>query len=147
MKIEIIPIDFMGQGALLEPVDKKLHDLTVDYCARELQNGRELNLAKFNKVWAVVETEGEDYIDVIGISGFAWRVDIPVFRVTGDRVDYSTHKLVDRMRSYFQDNGLRGSEVFLHISSKERPEQRCEKWQQSLDSVGAIPADRFTVKV
>jgi len=145
--IEVLPIDFLGQGALLEPADKKLHDLTVDYCARELENGRELNLSKFTKVWAVVEMEGADYIDVIGVSGFAWRIDIPTFRVTGERVDYSTRKLIDRMRAYFQDNGLRGADIFLHISSKERPEQRCEKWEQSLAKVGAIPADRFTVKV
>jgi hypothetical protein len=144
----VLPIEFLGQqGALLEPTDPKLHDMAVEYCARQLENGNELNLAKFTKVWVVVELDGTTYKEVIGIAGFCWRIDIPVFRVTGNHVDYATQLLIERMRAFFQDNGARGTEVFLHISSKERPEQRCEKWQESLDSVGATPADRFSVKV
>lgn len=146
-KIAVLPIDFIGQGALLEPVDAKLHDMAVDYCARELENGRELNLSKFNKCWVVVEMNGDNYAQIHGISGWVNRIDIPVFRVTGENVDRSTLMLTDRMRAFFQDNGARGAEVFLHISSKERPEQRCQKWEQSLALVGAVPADRFSVKV
>ncbi len=146
-KIAILPIDFLGQGALLEPADQKLHDMAVDYCARELQGGQDLNLAKFAKVWVVVEMEGTEYKAIHGIAGWVWRIDIPVFRVTGKDVDRTTMALTARLRSHFQDNGARGSEVFLHISSKERPEQRCEKWKESLAAVGAVPADRFSVKV
>jgi hypothetical protein len=140
--ISILPMDFLGQGAMLEPADAKLHDLAVDYCSRELQDGKDLNLAKFTKAWVVLD-DGMP----VGISGFVWKIDIPVFRTTGKKVDIITHKLIERMRSYFQDNGARGTEVFLHISSKERPEQRCEKWQESLALVGAVPADRYSVKV
>ncbi len=142
MRIEIIPLDFLGQGALLEPADRKLHDLAVEYCARELQGGAELNLAKFQKVWLAL-AEGE----VVGIAGFVWRIDIPVFRVSGARAIAATRLLTDRLRAYFQEQGARGQELFLHISSKERPEQRCAKWQESLAAVGAEPADRFAVKV
>ncbi len=142
MRVQIHPLDFLGQGALLEPTDPKLHDAAVEYCARELQNGRELNLAKFAKAWVVTNGDG-----VCGISGFQWKIDIPVFRVTGLDAGYTTMKLIERMRAYFQDNGARGAEVFLHISSKETPEQRCAKWTESLAAVGAEPADRYTVKV
>jgi hypothetical protein len=49
--IDVIPLDFLGQGALLEPVDRRLHDLAVDYCKRELRGGDKLNLTQFAKVW------------------------------------------------------------------------------------------------
>lgn len=140
--IEVIPIDFMGQGALLEPVDQKLHDMAVDYCARELQGGSELNLAKLAKVWVVKEDD-----EIVGISGFVWRLDVPVFRATGKHADRATMALIDRLRGHFQDLGARGMEAFVHLSSKETPEQRCDKWQESLDRVGAVPADRFAVKI
>lgn len=142
MKIEILPIDFHGQGALLEPVDHELHDKAVSYCAEQLAGGDQLNLSRFNKVWVAL-ADGE----VCGISGFVWRIDVPVFRVSGDHAVRATTWLTERMRAFFQDQGARGQEVFIHISGKETPEQRCQKWQESLDAVGAVPADRFSVKV
>lgn len=142
MRVEVIPLDFMGQGALLEPADQKLHDLAVDYCARELQGGKDLNLARFNKVWVAL-ADGE----VIGITGFVWRIDLPIFRVSGDNAARATKMLTDRVRSYFQDQGCRGQELFLHISGKETPEQRCPKWEESLAAAPAVPADRYSVKI
>lgn len=142
MRIEVLPIDFHGQGALLEPIDHELHDQAVEYCRRELQDGDKLNLAKFNKVWIARGEEG-----IAGICGFVWRIDIPVFRVSGPQAVRATKLLTDRMRAFFQDQGARGQEVFLHISGKELPEQRCQKWQESLLAVGAVPADRFSIKV
>jgi hypothetical protein len=142
VKIEILPLDFQGQGALLEPVDHKLHDLAVEYCARELQGGSEINLARFSKVWLAL-ADGE----AVGLAGYVYRLDIPVFRVTGETPDRTTKLLTDRLRAFFQDQGFRGQEVLLHISSKERPEQRCAKWQESLKAAGAEPADRFSVKI
>lgn len=150
MKIAVLPIDFIGQGALLEPVDQKLHDMAVDYCARELQNGHELNLAKFAKCWVLVGIEGDKYVEIFGITGYVMRIDLPVFRVTGStdhRTDVLTHLMAERLHSFFQDMGCRGQELFLHISSKERPEQRCEKWQESLALEGATSADRFSVRI
>lgn len=147
MAIKILPLDFLGQGALLEPADKKLHDMAVDYCARELAGGQELNLSKFTKCWIAVEMNAEEYKEVVGVTGFVWRIDIPVFRVTGTRVDYTTRTMIDRIRTFFMDQGARGSEVFFHLSSKERPDQRCENWEKNLAASGAIPADRFSMKV
>lgn len=145
MKIRVIPLEFLGQGALLEPVDKVLHDMAVDYCAKNLAS--EVNLAKFNKVWIAVAMSGDAYCEIIGITGWVWRADIPMFRVTGKHAVKATKLMEERLHSFFEDNGARGSEVFLHISSKETPEQRCPKWQQSLKASGAVPADRFSIKV
>jgi len=147
MRIEIIPLDFLGQGALLEPGDRKLHDLAVDYCSRQLQNGKELNLAKFSKVWLAVEMDDAAYKEVVGITGFVWRIDLPVFRVSGPNAVRATKMLADRLHAYFQDQGARGQELFIHISGKELPEQRCEKWQESLLAEGAVPADRYAIKI
>lgn len=142
MRIDIIPIDFIGQGALLEPADAKLHDLAVNYCKRELQDGDKLNLARFAKVWVAISEN-----EVVGIAGFQYRLDIPVFRVSGDNAVRATKMLSDRLRAHFQDLGYRGHEAFLHISQKESPEQRCTKWAESLKAVKAVPADRFSITI
>ena len=147
MRIQVIPLDFLGQGALLEPADRKLHDLAVDYCCRELQNGEQINLAKFSKVWVAVEVEDGQYVQVVGITGYVWRIDLPIFRVSGANAVRATKMLADRLHSFFQDQGARGQELFIHISGKERPEQRCEKWQESLAAEGATPADRFAITI
>jgi len=36
MRIQVFPIDFMGQWPLLEPKDQELHDLAIKYCEKEL---------------------------------------------------------------------------------------------------------------
>jgi hypothetical protein len=146
-KIVVLPIDFLGQGALLEPADQKLHDMAVEYVSRELEHGKDLNLSKFLKCWVEVVMDGSEYKEVTGFTGVVWRIDVPVFRVTGTNPDRCTMLLVNRLRSWLEDNGGRNTEVFLHISSKETPEQRCAKWEESLKAVGAVPADRFSVKV
>jgi hypothetical protein len=142
MRIEVLPLDFHGQGALLEPVDQELHNRAVVYCRKELAGGNDINLARFQKVWVAIAGK-----EVSGISGFVWRIDVPIFRVSGENAVRSTKMLIDRMRAYFQDQGARGSEVFLHISGKETTEQRCQFWAESLKSVGAVSADRFAIKV
>lgn len=147
MRIEVLPLDFLGQGALLEPADRKLHDLAVDYCRRELHGGDQINLAKFNKVWVSVAMNGEEYSEVTGITGWVNRIDIPVFRVSGDNAVRSTKMLIDRLRAFFTDQGARGHELFIHISSKETPEQRCTRWQESLASQKATPADRLAIRI
>lgn len=135
----------MGEGALLQPKDQALHDLAVDYCKREL--AEEINVARLQKCWVAVEMDGEKYKAIHGICGYVLKIDIPVFRVSGGHAVAATKLLVDRMRAFFQDNGARGSEAFIHISSKETPEQRCHRWDESLRAVGAVPADRFSVKI
>lgn len=148
MRIEVIPIDFLGQqGALLEPKDHVLHDLAVEYCSKELQGGDQINLARFAKVWVACVMEGKTPVEVVGITGYVTRIDLPVFRVSGSNAVRATKMLADRLHAFFQDQGCRGQELFIHISSKETPEQRCEKWQESLAAEGAVPADRLTIVI
>jgi hypothetical protein len=146
VRIQVFPLDFMGQAPLWEPKDRNLHDLAIEYCKRELAD--EINFVKLNKVWvtAVVDEAGKP-IEVTGITGYVLKVDIPVFRVSGNNAVRSTKMLEDRLHAHFADQGMIGQEVFLHISSKENPEQRCPNWEQSLIDAGATPADRLSVIV
>ena len=136
--ISIRPIDFLGQGALLEPVDKKLHDAAVDYCNRELADGKDLNLTKFAKVWVGLKDE-----EVFGISGYVLRPDVALLRATDAEV---LRALGQRMNDFFADNGARGQQVFLYIGD-EKPEQRCPEWREVLKEFGAKSGQRFLVEV
>ena len=142
--ISVLPLDFLGQGALLEPADRKLHDMAVDYCAREIVGGSELNLAKFNKVWVAVEMEGEKYLEIHGLTGWVNRVDIPVLRATKEE---ALHLLAERINSFCADNGCRGQQIFIHVAKREKPEQRCPAWKETLAAWEAESADRVLVKV
>jgi hypothetical protein len=147
MRIEVIPLDFIGQGALLEPADPKLHDMAVDYCRRELQDGDKINLSKFQKVWVAVVMEEGEFREIVGVTAYQLRIDLPVFRVNGPNAVRATKMLTDRLHAFFQDQGARGHDLFIHISSKETPEQRCANWTESLASQDARPADRFLIKI
>lgn len=144
-RICILPIDFMGQGAMLQPVDVKLHDLAVEFCAKEL--AEHINFTRLTKVWAAVEMEDGEYKQVIGITGYVLKIDVPVFRAAGPDSVKASALMIDRLRSYFTDNGSRGAEVFIHISSKETPVQKCDKWRNLLTYIQAEPADRWAAKV
>lgn len=138
--IEVLPIDFLGQGALLEPADSKLHDLAVDYCHREIQDGDKINLAKFAKCWVALK----DGIPV-GVMGYVLRPDIPVIRATDET---ALSMMAERLQYFFADQGYRGGEVFVHLAKAERPEQRCAGWKQVLiNEQKAESADRFKIKV
>lgn len=138
--IEVLPIDFLGQGALLEPVDRKLHDKAIEFARKELQGGDQLNLTRFAKSWVAVK-DGE----VAGLMCYVLRPDIPVIRA----IDESALSLMaERLQSFFADQGWRGGEVFVHLSRAERPEQRCAGWKQVLiTEQKAEAADRFVIKV
>jgi len=146
MRIQVFPIDFMGQWPLLEPKDQELHDLAIKYCEKEL--AEPINFTKLAKVWvtAVVDAVGKP-TEVTGITGYVLKADVPVFRVSGANAIRSTQMLQERLHAFFADQGMIGQEVFLHISSKETPEQRCPNWEQSLIDAGATPADRLSVIV
>lgn len=135
--IRILPLDFMGQGALLEPVDRQLHDAAIDYCNRELVS-RDINLAKFSKVWVGLK-DGE----VFGVSGYVLRPDVPLLRVTDGEV---LRAMARRINDYFADNGARGTDAFLYIGN-EKPEQRCPEWRAVLKEFGAKASQRFLIEV
>jgi hypothetical protein len=140
--IKIFPLDFLGQGALLQPKDGRLHDLAIDFCAKQLTE--EVNLSQFGKVFIAAETDNGTPVAVEGITGYAMRPDISLFRAISAR---ATAKLHHRWHTFFADNGILGSDVFIHLSNKETPEQRCANWNNELMAALAIPADRFLVKV
>lgn len=137
MSIRILPLDFLGQGALIEPADRKLHDLAVEYCGRELKGGV-VNFSKFSKIWVGLRNE-----EVCGVSGYVLRPDIPLLRATDSLV---LRALAHRMNDYFADNGVRGKEAFLYIG-RESAEQRCPEWREVLREFGATSARRFAIEV
>jgi hypothetical protein len=144
-RIIVLPIDFLGQTPMFQPADAVLHDLAIEFCQKQL--AEPVNLTKFQKVWAAVEMDNGNPMQVIGVAGWINKIDIPLFRASGsDSVKAST-LLIDRMRSYFQDQGCRGAEAFIHISTKETPEQKCDEWQRLLEYVKAEPGDRWSVTI
>jgi hypothetical protein len=136
--IRILPLDFMGQGALLEPRDAKLHDAAVDFCNRELAAGKDINLSKFAKVWVGLRDE-----EVKGIMGYVLRPDVPLLRSTDGEV---LRELGLRMNDYFADQGAHGQEVFLYIGN-EKPEQRCMDWLKVLKEFHPKSARRLLVEI
>jgi hypothetical protein len=138
MGIEIAPLDFLGQGALLEPVDKPLHDAAYAYCLRELKDGASLNFAQFSKVWVGLK----DGI-VQGVTGYVLKPDVPLFRATDVDV---LRAMGQRLNSYFADNGARGREVLMYIGN-ERAEQRCPGWRAALKEFGAKSGRRVVFEV
>lgn len=138
MSVKVIPIDFFPpNGALIQPKDQLLHDKAVVFCRNEV-NG-DVDFSKLAKVWVAVDGD-----EVIGIAGYVMKVDIPLFRATNAA---GTAKLHQRLHTFFADNGLLGHEVFIHLSSKETPEQRCANWSGELEAANAVPADRYAVTV
>lgn len=131
-------MDFLGQGALLEPADRTLHDAALDYCWRELAKGKEVDFSKFAKVWVGMKDK-----QVLGVSGYVLKPDIPLVRATDAGV---LRGLCLRMNDYFADQGARGKEAFIYIGD-EKPEQRCPEWKQVLKEFGATNAQRFSVEV
>lgn len=142
----IVPLDFRDSPNGLVPIDAHLFTLTGEYCKTAL--AEQPTLTELRKTWAVVMYEGETITEVTGI--FAWGgpvQDIPIFRMTGPNAKRATKLAQERLNGFFADQGLRGRQVFLYISDKEKPEQRCEAWESSLEDVGAVPAQRFAVTV
>jgi hypothetical protein len=136
--ISVIPLDFLGQGALIEPKHPKLHDAAVSYCLRELAKGKDVDFSKFAKVWVGLKDE-----EVFGVAGYVLRPDVPLFRATDTDV---LRALAQRMNNFFADSGVRGQEAFLYIGD-EKPEQRCPAWKTVLKEFGATSAQRFAIEV
>jgi hypothetical protein len=146
MRMGVVPIDFRNSSNGIVPVDGHLYTLVVEYCKTALAEQPKID--ELNKTWAVVEYEGEKIVSVTGLAAWGGDVpDLPIFRVTGENAKRATKMLYDRINSFFADRGARGRQVFLYISDKEMPEQRCEAWESSLEDVGAVPAQRFAVTI
>lgn len=140
--MNIVPLDFLGQGALLTPADPKLHDMVIDYCKRELTE--EVNLSQLAKVWVAVEMDGDEYKEVCGVFGYVLKPDVPLCRAT--KIE-ALRKLAQRYNDFLADNGARGKETTIHVARNEKPEQKCEGWKEVLHEWGAKLSDRVTVIV
>jgi hypothetical protein len=136
--IRIVPLDFLGQGALLEPADPKLHDAAIDFANRELAAAKDLNLTKFAKVWVGLKDE-----KVFGLSGYVLKPDVPLLRATDADV---LRAMCHRMNDYFADQGALGKEAFIYIGN-EKEDQRCPQWRAVLREFNAERARRFSVEV
>ena len=122
---------------MLTPVDAELHDAAVAYRRRELTE--EVNLTDLAKVWVA-----RDAKEILGIMGYVLKPDVPVMRA--NRID-ALRALAERYNSFLSDNGARGRETFIHVSRKEKPEQRCPGWAEVLREWDAHSADRISIKV
>jgi hypothetical protein len=139
--VKIVPLDFQTKDGILIPRDPNLHDLTVDYCLRELKNGQDVNLALLNKVYVAVELDGEKTTKVHGVTGVNVRVDIPLFRAT---CAPATAKLHQRLHAYLADQGYLGQEVFIYLGASDG---RCDGYDQEVAAAELTPADRYLVTV
>jgi hypothetical protein len=145
-RIGVVPIDFRKEGGKIVAVDPALYSRVMQYCGENLAEIP--NLTELAKVWSAVEFgEHEEIIDVHGLTGYRMVPDVPLFRATGASAKRVTSMLYDRINGHFADAGWRGHGVFLYLNSKETPEQRCPAWDESLNDVGAEPANRLLVMV
>lgn len=135
--MRVYPLDFLGQGALLTPSDPELHDLAVDFCRRELT--KDVNLSQLSKVWIA-----KDEKQVLGIIGYVLKPDVPLMRATHIE---ALRMLANRYNDFLADNGARGKETFIHVSRREKPEQRCDGWLEVLREWDAKTAERVSVIV
>lgn len=133
----VYPLDFLGQGAMLTPADPELHDLAIDFCAREL--AEEVNLSQLNKVWLA-----KDEKQVLGIMGYVLKPDVPLMRATSVE---ALRLLAERYNAFLADNGARGKETFIYVSRREKPEQRCPGWDVVLREWQARVAQRVSITV
>lgn len=140
--IRIIPLDFHGQGAMLTPVNRELHDMAVDFCKRELTE--EVNLSQYSKVWIAADMENGQPKEIKGVWGYVLKPDVPLCRFTDET---ALRLMAHRYNSFLADSGCLGRETFIHIARGEKPEQRCPGWEKVLREWGAKLADRVTVKV
>lgn len=132
MSVHIIPFDQAAQA---------LRDAAHEFCKRELtlsEGETEWNLGLFAKAW--IETEDGE---VTGVSAILNRIDIAVYRCTTAR---GNAKMNQRLHSYLADQGLLGQDVFIQFSSGD-PAKMCANWDEEMNAAGAVPANRYMVKV
>lgn len=132
MSVHIIPFD---------QADSALQDAAHEFCKRELtlpEGETEWNLGNRLKAWIDVE-DGK----VTGVASLINRIDIVDYRCTTAR---GNAKMNQRLHSYLADQGLLGQDVFIQFSSGD-PSKMCANWDEEMNAAGAVPANRYMVKV
>jgi hypothetical protein len=143
MKFLALPLDWKESPNGLIPVDAHLYSLAMDYCKRELAEIPDLRI--YRKVWACVQLDQDDKpVKVTGIQALQQVVDLPISRYSDSK---AAKLLSERVEIFMQDNGLRGSHVFVYLNSNESEAQKCRNWMGWLKNWKAKPAERWLVRV
>lgn len=142
MQIRTLSLDFLRQGAAAFPKDPELHKLVVAYCERELS--KPIVLADYAKVLVSCWFEDDKIVKIDSIACIVNAVDVPVIRFTSKEAGDS---LMERMRAYLEDMGLRGSQIFIHIADREPKDARCPMWRKFLKKWKATKASRWSATV
>ena len=142
MILRAIPLDFNRAAGYSMPCDRELHNLAVKFAETDLAEIPDYS--GFAKVWLAVEVDGEKSVGIQGALGFSMRPDFTLARF---KTKQAMVTLFNRANAHLADNGCRGSEGLVYVSSTEGPEQRCPQWEESLAAIGAKPADRYLVKI
>jgi hypothetical protein len=144
MNLRMVPIDLNQNGT---PRDEKLCAALQLYCEKTF--GTELVIGYYRRVWAVLGCEGDSYT-VMGAIATRLEPDVPIFHITPPTQDREGLKIahlgvelaVYRLRSYYEDLGLRGSGVLIYVS------EIAEKmWKRFFARNGITKASRYTTTV
>lgn len=147
MHIELFPIDFQNAGTFLVPTDDALHAMAVEYAKAQLKE--KPDFMKLRKAWLVCKVDADNKpIEAVGMVGFSLRPDVHILRAhDGATATKVYRKVFDRLNGFFADQGLTGEEVLIHVDITAPMDELCPNWAQAIQSYGAKPANRFTIKV
>jgi hypothetical protein len=143
MILRAIALDFHRQMGYVLPVDPDLHKLAIKFAEKEL--AQIPNYSEFARVWLACEMDGNDKpVSVHGALGYCMRPDFTMARFLNRNALVSLYR---RANDFLADNGCRGAEGLVYVNPDEAPEQKCPEQQESLKALGAIPANRWLIKI
>lgn len=142
-QLRAIALDFNRAGGYAMPADRALHQLAIEFAKKNL--AAIPDYSSFARVWVAAEVSADEKpIAIEGALGFTMRPDFTLARFKNKQALVT---LYHRANSYLADNGCRDSEGLVYVSSTEAPEQRCPQQQESLAALGAVPGDRYLIKI
>jgi hypothetical protein len=143
MILRAVSLDFDRAAGYSMPRDRELHRLAVKFAETDLSAIPDYS--SYTRVWAAVEFGADEKpVSIQGALGFTMRPDFTLCRFKNK---HALVTLYNRANAYLADNGCRGSEGLIYISSTEAEEQKCPQQKESLAALGAKPADRWLVKI
>ena len=117
------------------PVDRGLHQLAIEFAKKHL--AALPDYSSYTRVWVAAEIGADDKpVSIEGALGFTMRPDFTLARFKNKE---SLVTLYRRANAYLADNGCRGSEGLVYVSSTEAPEQRCPQQAESLAALAQFP--------
>lgn len=145
-KLRLVPLHFRPGINGAEPVDQILWAMAMDYCRENL---REIpDLTRYQQTYLFIETgEQGEPLKVHGITCGRPVFDIGVIRVTGPFAKQGLALMGSRWNAYLADRGFLGEEVFVWIDDDEKPEQRCDNQEASIEAFGLKPSNRMSGRV